>query len=397
MAKLSLADVEVGGKRVLLRVDFNVPLAGGGVADDTRIRAALPTIHHLRAHGARAVLLSHLGRPKGRPDPALSLAPVARRLGELLGAEVGFCPQTTGPQAGRAAADLPPGGVVLLENLRFDPGEEANDPAFAAALAELGEVFVSDAFGTAHRAHASTVGVAAHFEQAACGFLIARELEFLGRALSDPISPYVAIVGGAKVADKIPVIRSLLARADTLLIGGGMAYTFLKAQGRAVGNSLLDEPHLQLAGRLLQEAAGQGKRVLLPQDHLVAARADAQAPAQPCGVEIPDGMMGLDIGPETRQRFAGAIAEAGMIVWNGPMGVFELPRFREGTFAVARAVAHSAAVSIVGGGDSVSAVNQAGVAERISHLSTGGGATLELLEGKTLPGIEVLTERPGPA
>ena len=397
MAKLRVDQADVAGKTVLLRVDFNVPLAGGRVTDHTRIAAALPTLRYLMERKARLVLVSHLGRPKGKRDEALSLAPVAGRLSELLGAPVAFSEEVVGPGPQQAAAALTPGGVLLLENVRFHAEEEANDPQFSKALAAPAEAYVSDAFGTAHRAHASTVGAARLFPQASCGFLIAKELEFLGNALHRPASPYVAILGGAKVGDKISVIRSLLERADTLLVGGAMAYTFLKAQGHAVGSSLVDEEHLELAGQLLAEASARGKTVLLPEDHLTAARADEQAAAEPCGVDIPAGMIGLDIGARTVARFREAIAPARMVVWNGPMGMFELPAFREGTFAIARAVAAGGAVSVVGGGDSVAAVNQAGVAGGISHISTGGGASLEFLEGRSLPGIEVLTDSPSPA
>ncbi|MCZ6556248.1 MAG: phosphoglycerate kinase [SAR324 cluster bacterium] len=397
MGKLRVNEAEVQGKTVLVRVDFNVPLDGGQVSDDTRIAAALPTIRYLTGQGARVVLASHLGRPKGKRDPALSLAPVAMRLEQLLGSPVAFCESVVGPAAAGAVAELEPGGVLLLENLRFHAGEEQNDPDFSRSLAELAHAYVSDAFGTVHRAHASIAGVASHFSQVACGFLIAKELEFLGRVLDQPLSPYVAILGGAKVGDKIQLVRSLLQRADTLLIGGAMAYTFLKALGHQVGASLLDEPHLELASQLLQEAADQGKAVLLPSDHLVASQATPEAVAETCGVDIPEGRIGLDIGPESVARYQAALTQARMIVWNGPMGMFELPQFREGTFAIARAAADSAAMSLVGGGDSVAAVNQAGVAGRISHLSTGGGASLEFLEGKSLPGIEVLTESGSPA
>ncbi|MCZ6628821.1 MAG: phosphoglycerate kinase [SAR324 cluster bacterium] len=397
MGKLRVDEAEVQGKTVLVRVDFNVPLDGGQVSDDTRIAAALPTIRYLTGQGARVVLASHLGRPKGKRDPALSLAPVAMRLEQLLGSPVAFCESVVGPAAAGAVAELEPGGVLLLENLRFHAGEERNDPDFSRSLAELAHAYVSDAFGTVHRAHASIAGVASHFSQVACGFLIAKELEFLGRVLNQPLSPYVAILGGAKVGDKIQLVRSLLQRADTLLIGGAMAYTFLKALGHQVGASLLDEPHLELASQLLQEAADQGKAVLLPSDHLVASQATPEADVETCGVDIPEGRIGLDIGPESVARFQAALTQARMIVWNGPMGMFELPQFREGTFAIARAAADSAAMSLVGGGDSVAAVNQAGVAGRISHLSTGGGASLEFLEGKSLPGIEVLTESGSPA
>ena len=396
MAKLSVDKLEARGKTVLLRVDFNVPIENGRVGDDTRVRASLPTIRHLMGQGAKLVLCSHLGRPKGRPEPKYSLAPVAKHLQTLLGKPVAFSPEVVGPAAQQAAQALQPGGLLLLENLRFDPREEKNDPAFAKELAALAELYVSDAFGTVHRAHASTEGVAKFFPKAACGFLIAKELEFLGMALHRPRRPFVAILGGAKVGDKIEVIRSLLGRADVLLVGGAMAYTFLKAQGHEIGNSLLAE-HLELAASLLKEAAAQGKPIHLPSDHVVAAEMKADAKAEACaGVDIPAGRLGLDIGPKTVAAFRAEIAKAKLIVWNGPMGVFEMAPFQSGTFAVAQAVARASedvgAVTVVGGGDSVAAVNQAGVAERITHISTGGGASLEFLEGKTLPGIAVLTE-----
>ncbi len=394
MAKLAVDQLAVQGKTVLLRVDFNVPLERGEVRDDTRITAALPTIRHLTAQGARVVLVSHLGRPKGEHRAELSLAPVARRLESLLGAPVTFSAAVIGPEAERTVATLAPGGVALLENLRFHPGEEKNDPAFAKALADLADLYVSDAFGTVHRAHASTAGVAAYFPQAAAGFLIARELEFLGRVLQAPESPFVAVLGGAKVGDKIAVVRAMLARADRLLIGGAMAYTFLKAQGHAVGKSLLDEPHLTLAGELLREAEERGTALLLPRDHLVAAEISPTAAAEPCGVEIPAHRIGLDIGPATVAAYRRALAGARLVLWNGPMGMFELPAFQQGTFAIAQALAESEAVTVVGGGDSVAALNEAGVAHRISHISTGGGASLEFLEGKSLPGIDVLTNAP---
>ncbi|MCH8842260.1 MAG: phosphoglycerate kinase [SAR324 cluster bacterium] len=393
MAILTVDQLETAGKRILVRVDFNVPIDDGRIADDTRIRAALPTLRHLVGTGAHLVIVSHLGRPKGRPNPDLSLAPVAERLAALLGQPVAFSPEVIGTETRRVVDALGPGGVALLENLRFHPGEEKNDPQFARQLAALADGYVSDAFGTVHRAHASTVGVAALFRRAACGFLIAKELEFLGMALERPKSPYVAILGGAKVGDKIPVIRSLLARADSLLIGGAMAYTFLKARGHEVGTSLVDEPHLLLARELMDTAAERGKRLLLPVDHVVGEDLKSQAPPEPCaGADIPPGRMGLDIGPETVAQYKAVIAQARMIVWNGPMGVFELPAYQTGTFSVARAVAASEALSIVGGGDSVAAVNQAGVADRIDHISTGGGASLEFLQGKILPGIAALTQ-----
>jgi phosphoglycerate kinase len=412
--KLSVERLPVEGKTVLVRVDFNVPLeesAGGvrSVGDDTRIRASLPTIRHLIGRGAKVVLVSHLGRPDGQADPKLSLRPVSLRLAELLAQPVAFCPEVIGPKAEAAAKALAPGQVLLLENVRFHKEEEKNEPGFAQALARLGDAYVSDAFGTVHRAHASTAGVAKLFPQAACGFLIAKELEFLGQALAAPVHPYVAVLGGAKVGDKIPVIRSLLERADTLLIGGAMAYTFLKAQGHGIGASLLDEPHLKLAGELLQEAQAKGRRLLLPSDHLVSPQAGFPPPskpgkpakpgldsrAEPSGVDIAAGKVGLDIGPDTIRRYQDEVRKAKLVVWNGPMGMFELPRFAAGTMAIAQVMAdatRAGAITVIGGGDSVAAANEAGVADRISHMSTGGGASLEFLEGRTLPGIAVLTD-----
>ena len=392
MSKLSVAQLEATGNTVLVRVDFNVPLDGGQVTDDTRIAAALPTIEHLAAAGAKVVLVSHLGRPKGQVRSEFSLSPVAERLEALLQRPVAFCPQVTGPEAEAAVKALPAGGVLLLENVRFHPGEEKNDPEFSRALAKLADLYVSDAFGTAHRAHASTTGVAALFPQAACGFLIAKELDFLGQTLHRPKRPFVAVLGGAKVGDKIGVIGALLKRADVLLIGGAMAYTFLQAQGQTVGNSLLDRPHLELAAHLLAEAPKIGKALVLPIDHKIAREAREAAVAEVCGLDIPDGQIGLDIGPQSALAYSHSIKRAKLVLWNGPMGMFELPAFQEGTFTVARAMAETGAVTIVGGGDSVAALNQAGMADRISHVSTGGGASLEFLEGKKLPGIEVLTD-----
>ncbi|MDH4121076.1 MAG: phosphoglycerate kinase [Deltaproteobacteria bacterium] len=392
MAKLTVDRLDAKDKKVLVRVDFNVPLDGDRITDDTRIRAGLPTIQHLVKQGARVILASHLGRPKGKPEPKYSLAPVAKRLGELLGKPVAFCSTVIDNSAKDAVGRMKGGDVLLLENVRFHAEEEKNDPAFAKSLASLADLYVSDAFGTVHRAHASTAGVAQFFPKAAAGFLIAKELEFLGMALNAPKSPYVAIVGGAKVGDKITILRSLLDRADTILVGGGMAYTFLKTMGHTIGTSLLDEPNLGTAEDLLKEAKKRGKQILLPTDHKVAAKFSADSKAELCAIDIADGMMGLDIGPKTIARYTQEIGKANMIVWNGPMGVFEFPAFQEGTFAVAKAVAESKGVTIVGGGDSVAAANQAGYADRISHISTGGGASLEFLEGKNLPGIAVLSE-----
>ncbi len=392
MAKLSVDRLDSRGKTVLVRVDYNVPVQGGKVTDDTRIRASLPTLRHLIQQGAKLVLVSHLGRPKAKVDPKFSLKPVVGRLQELLGQPVAFATDSIGPEAQKAAQALQPGQVLLLENVRFHGEEEKNDPAFAKQLASLAQLYVSDAFGTVHRAHASTAGVAQYFPQAAAGYLIAKELEFLGKCVYQPVHPYVAVLGGAKVADKIAVIRALLERADALLIGGAMAYTFLKAQGHTIGKSLLDEPHVALAGELLADAKQRGKALLLPSDHCIATEPKPEAKATVCGIDIPDGWMGLDIGPRTGERYAAEIAKAKLVVWNGPMGMFELPAFSAGTVAIARAMAASRAITVVGGGDSVAAVNQAGVANKMSHISTGGGASLEFLEGRKLPGIEVLTE-----
>ena len=392
MDKLGVEQLEVAEKTVLVRVDFNVPLENGAVADDTRIRAALPTIQYLIQAKAKVVLVSHLGRPAGKPTPHLTLRPIAERLSKLLEAPVVFSSQTVGQEAVENAGKLAPGGVLLLENVRFYPEEEKNDPEFAASLARLADCFVSDAFGTVHRAHASTTGVAAHFPQAACGFLIARELEFLGQTLHRPKRPFVAVLGGAKVSDKIGVIRTLLTKADTLLIGGAMAYTFLRAKGHQIGESLLDGEHIELAKTLLAEAPKMGKSILVPIDHRVASEISPDVPAELCGLEIPHGKIGLDIGPETARSYAISINRAKLIFWNGPMGMFELPAFQEGTMAVAEAMAKSHGTTLIGGGDSVSAINKAGLADQITHISTGGGASLKFLEGQKLPGIEALTD-----
>lgn len=395
MAKLSISDVALAGKRVLIRVDFNVPLDDRDeVTDDTRIRAALPTIRHARDAGAKVLLVSHLGRPKGKVVPSLSLAPVAQRLSELLGADVTMASDCIGPAVEAAAAALEPGQVLMLENCRFHAGDEKNDEGMSRALAALCDVFVNDAFGAAHRAHASTVGVTRFVPVAAAGFLMAKELDYLGRAVTDPARPFVAILGGAKVSDKIGVLKSLVTRVDALLVGGGMAYTFLKAQGMDVGASLLEADKLGVAREILDAARRKGITFMLPADHVVAKAVEAEAETRvAASAAMPDGWMGLDIGPQARQAFATAIRGAQTVVWNGPMGVFELAPFREGTFAVARAVAESGATSIVGGGDSVAAVTQAGLADRMSHISTGGGASLEFLEGIELPGVAALTDK----
>lgn len=392
--KLVVSDLDMAGRRVLVRVDFNVPLRDGVVVDDGRIRAALPTIEYLRRQGAKVILISHLGRPDGEVVESLRMAPVAKRLGELLGETVNTVGSCVGPEAEAAAAAMEPGGLLLLENVRFYPGEEQNDAEFTRQLARLADAFVNDAFGTAHRAHASTVGVA-ELLPAAAGFLVQREIEFLGRVLEQPARPFLSILGGAKVSDKIGVIRNLLPRVDTVAIGGGMAYTFLKAQGLEVGRSLLDEQRVALAKELLEEAASKGVEVLLPVDVVVANEFRADADRQVVAADaIPADWLGLDIGPRTRKLFAKAVSRAKTVVWNGPMGVFEWDAFSEGTRDIARAMAESGALTVVGGGDSAAAVELEGVADKITHVSTGGGAALEFLEGKQLPGIAALQEGP---
>ena len=398
MNKLSIRDLQLSGKRVFVRVDFNVPLENGKVADDTRIRETLPTLKLGRDRGARLVLASHLGRPKGKPDTKYSLRPVAWKLADLLGAPVEFAADCVGPEAEAKSRALGNGSVLLLENVRFHREEEANDEGFSRQLAALCDgLFVCDAFGSAHRAHASVVGITRFVKQSAAGLLMERELSYLGKTLSAPERPFVAVLGGAKVSDKIEVVENLMKIADGMLIGGGMAYTFLKAQGIPVGKSIVETEKIELAGRVLADAKARNFRLLLPSDHVVGAefRADTETRTVPVS-ETPEGWMGLDIGPETVRRFSEEIARAKTIVWNGPMGVFEMPAFARGTVQIAETVAAATsrgATSIVGGGDSVAAVHQAGLADKVSHISTGGGASLEFLAGKKLPGVEALTDK----
>ena len=385
--------MELAGKRVFLRVDFNVPLEEGRVAEDTRIRAALPTIELCLKAGAAVLLASHLGRPKGTPDPHYSLRPVAIKLEELLGRPVPLLPDCVGPEVEAAAAALKPGEVVLLENLRFHAEEEANDPGFARRLASLADVYVNDAFAAAHRAHASTEGIARILHPAAAGVLMARELEALGRIFESPERPFMAVLGGAKVSDKLGLVEHLLARVDAVLIGGGMAYTFLVALGHGVGRSLLEPDRVEAARAILGRARALGVRVRLPVDLVVAPGPDSVEGIRVASVrEMPRDLMGLDIGPVTVAQFAATLASARTIVWNGPLGVFEKAPFSAGTLGTARAVASSAAFSVIGGGDTIAAVHQAGVAERIGYISTAGGAFLEFLEGRTLPGVAALDE-----
>ena len=394
MAKKTVQDVDVKGKRVLVRVDFNVPLENGKVADDKRITAAMPTIKYLLDNNARIILCSHLGRPKGERKMEFSLAPVAERLKELLpGVSVSFADDCIDKEAMDKAMALKDGEILLLENLRFHPEEEKNDPAFAKELASLAELYVSDAFGTVHRAHASTAGVAAYLP-AVAGFLISKELGFMGNALENPERPFVAILGGAKVSDKIGVIKNLLSKCDSLIIGGGMAYTFFKAQGYGIGTSLLDADSVDLAKELMADAEKRGVKLLLPVDTVVGKEfaADTEYKTVPSN-QIPDGWMGLDIGEKTRELFGDEIKKAKTVIWNGPMGVFEFPNFAKGTAAVAEACAQCDGTTIIGGGDSASAVKKLGYASKMSHISTGGGASLEFLEGKVLPGVAALNDK----
>ncbi len=390
MDKKTVKDIDLKGKRVLMRVDFNVPMEGGKVTDDKRIRASLPTIQYVLDQGASLILMSHLGRPKGGPDPEFSLQPASQVLAGLLGRPVAMAPDCIGPAVEKLAKALKPGEVLMLENTRFHPGEEQNDPALAKQLAALGDVYVNDAFGSAHRAHASTEGVA-HFLPAVSGFLMEQELEYLGRATSNPEHPYIAILGGAKISDKIAVVENLLSRCDRLIIGGGMANTFLAARGCNMQDSLVEAGSIETAKGIMAKAGG---KLLLPVDAVIADRFEAEADSRVVAVDqIPAGWRMMDIGPKSIEAFQAALSGARLIVWNGPMGVFEMPKFAEGTFAMAKLLAVSGATTVIGGGDSASAVKKAGVAKQMTHVSTGGGASLEFLEGKQLPGVAALLDK----
>ncbi len=393
--KKTVQDIDVQGKRVIVRCDFNVPMKDGKITDDTRIVAAMPTVRYLIGRGAKVILMSHLGRPKGKPNHEFTLEPVAERISQILEKQVFFaqCDNVVVPEIVEATKDLNPGDVVLLENLRFRPEEEANDPVFAQDLASLADIYVSDAFGTVHRAHASTVGIAKYLP-AVSGFLIEKELKFLGDALNDPKRPFVAILGGSKVSDKIGVIENLIEKADTIIIGGGMAYTFLKANGKKIGTSLCEDDKLDLAIELQKKAEEKGVKMLLPVDSKCGDEfKDGCKTCYADSDDMPDGWMGMDIGPKTIELYAEEIKKAGTVVWNGPMGVFEFADFQDGTKAVAKAMAESDAVTVVGGGDSAAAVKEFGFEDKITHISTGGGASLEFLEGKELPGVAALEDK----
>ena len=393
--KKSIEDIEVSGKKVLVRCDFNVPMKDGVITSDKRITEAIPTIKYLLAHNAAVILCSHMGKPKGKVDPKYTLAPVAARLTELLGQEVKLAPDTVGPETKKMAADLKFGQALLLENTRFDAREEANDPEFSKELASMAEIFVNDAFGTAHRAHASTAGVAMYGGlPAVCGYLIQKEIGVMGKALEDPVRPFVAILGGAKVSDKIGVINNLLEKCDTIIIGGGMAYTFFKAMGNEVGSSICEYDKLDLARGILAKAKEKKVNFLLPVDNIIGREYKEDTTYMRIYSDsIPDGWMGLDIGEKTQELYTKSIEGAGTVVWNGPMGVSEWSHFAGGTFAVAKAVADSGAISIIGGGDSTAAVEKLGFADKMTHVSTGGGASLEFLEGLELPGIACLQNK----
>ncbi|MGB9975612.1 phosphoglycerate kinase [Thermovenabulum sp.] len=394
MNKKTVKDFDVKGKRVFVRVDFNVPLdENGNITDDTRIRAALPTINYLVENQAKVILASHLGRPKGKFNLKYSLSPVARRLSQLLNKEVIFAEDCIGEKVENLVSNMNPGDVLLLENLRFYPQEEENDRDFAKKLADLAEIYINDAFGTAHRAHASTAGIA-EFLPSGAGFLMQKEIEIMGKALENPERPFVAVLGGAKVSDKIGVITNLLNKVDSLLIGGGMAFTFLKALGYEIGRSLLEEDKIELAGSIIKDAREKGVKLELPEDVVVAEEIKEGTNYKTVSVgEIPSNLIGVDIGEKTREKFAQIIKKAKLVVWNGPMGVFEIKSFAKGTLAIAEAMAESGAITIVGGGDSAAAVEQLGFADKMTHISTGGGASLEFLEGKELPGVAVLNDK----
>lgn len=391
--KKSIEDIDVSGKTVLARCDFNVPLKDGVITNDKRIVAALPTIKYLVDHNAKVILCSHLGRPKGEFKPEFSLAPVAKRLSELLGKEVVMAKDVIGEDAKAKAKALKDGDVMLLENVRYHKEETANDPAFAKELASMADIYVNDAFGACHRAHASTAGVAAYLP-AVCGYLMQKEIAFIGGTLEDPKRPFVAILGGAKVSDKIGVITNLLDKVDTLIVGGGMAYTFMKAKGYNIGTSICEDDKVELADSIMKKAAEKGVKFLIPVDNRIADKFAEDANYQDINSDsIPDGWMGMDIGPKSIEMFCDAVKDAKTVIWNGPMGVFEFDNFANGTLAVAKAVADSDAISVIGGGDSVAAVTKLGFADKMSHISTGGGASLEYMEGKVLPGIDCLNEK----